>query len=436
MVKSKGNTLIDDEVDIKPGLNSSGIDTSTSKDIMTEITRLESELGQLRQNEKNSMRRAIQLEMELHATRADRDMYKRRFMDAQAKLDQMTTTPFPVGIVECVLPPESHRAIIRLLSGQTFVCAVPPELKLKEGDNVALHQRSMSVIELLPPMVDPSIIAMEMLEKPTETYKDVGGLNDQLVEVREVIELSFNDPEAFKEYNIVPPRGILLYGPPGTGKTLIAKAVAQATHANFLRIAAPELVQKFIGEGARLVREVFKTARENAPAIIFIDEIDAIAAKRMNDVQSGEREVNRTLMQLLSEMDGFAVNDKIRIIAATNRIDILDPAILRPGRFDRLIELPLPNEAARRDILSIHANGIPKGKLDMDELVAKTESFSGADLKSLCTEAAMLALRDRLDGKKRKAVSQNDFLQAIEKIRSKKESDFQRLKVDEHRLYA
>ena len=299
------------------------------------------ELDRLRKQEKLTVRKAIELEMELQSARADRDMFRRRYLDAQAKLEQMTSTPYPVGVVEKVLKGNTERTVVRLLSGQTFVCKYDANLKIKEGDMVALHQRSMAVIEILPPMIDPNVSAMEMLERPAENYSIIGGLNDQLLEIREVIELSFTDPDAFKVFNITPPRGVLLHGSPGTGKTLIAKAVANATNAKFLYLAAPELVQKFIGEGARMVREIFKIARENAPVIIFIDEIDAIAAQRTNESQSGEREVNRTLMQLLAELDGFSLNEQIRIIAATNRIDILDPAILRPGRFDRIIELQI-----------------------------------------------------------------------------------------------
>ena len=294
-----------------------------------------------------------------------------------------------------------------------------PDLQIKEGDIVALHQRSMAIIEVLPQLTDPLVTAMELVDKPTEIYEDIGGLEEQITEIREVIELPLKDPEAFKVFNITPPKGVLLYGPPGTGKTLIAKAVANATNAKFIRLAAPELVQKFIGEGARLVREIFRVARENSPAVIFIDEIDAIAAKRTDEGQSGEREVNRTLMQLLAEMDGFTKNNKIPIIAATNRIDILDPAILRPGRFDRIINLPLPNPLARRSIFQIHMRGLPTYGVNFEELLEKSEGLSGADIHAVCVEAAMFALRDRLKGKNRTKVMQKDFLSAINKVRNK-----------------
>jgi proteasome regulatory subunit len=266
--------------------------------------------------------------------------------------------------------------------------------------------------------------------RPTETYEEVGGLDEQLLEVREAVELPLLNPELFSGFGIIPPSGILLHGPPGTGKTLIAKAVANATNATFISIVASELVQKFIGEGARLVREVFKLARQKAPVIIFIDEIDAIAAKRTEDGQTGEREINRTLMQLLAEMDGFRANNgkniadpalaKVKIIATTNRIDILDPAILRPGRFDRIIELPLPDYDSRLKILNIHSNKMPKYGVKMEEIATLTEGMSGADLKSICNEAAMFAIREKMQGVSRNRILQKDFLAAVQKVKNKK----------------
>lgn len=380
---------------------------------------LQEQISQLKHAERINLRRAIELEMELHSAKADRDLYKKRYLDAQAKLEQLTTTPLPVGSVERIILDNKSRAVVKLISGQTFVCSYAPEMNIKEGDIVALHQRSMAIIEVLPPLADSLVTAMEMIDRPTETYDDIGGLNDQLTEIREVIELAIKDPDAFKIFNIIPPHGVLLYGPPGTGKTLVAKAVANATNAKFIRLAAPELVQKFIGEGARLVREIFKTARENAPVVIFIDEIDAIAAKRTEDSQSGEREVNRTLMQLLAEMDGFTRNCNIPIIAATNRIDILDPAILRPGRFDRIIQLPIPTPDARKNIFEIHCRSIPISQVNLTEIIERSDGLSGADIKSVCTEAAMFALRDRLNGKNRTKVIHKDFMAAIEKVKSK-----------------
>ncbi|HIP34711.1 MAG TPA: AAA family ATPase, partial [Methanothermococcus okinawensis] len=222
----------------------------------------------------------------------------------------------------------------------------------------------------------------------------------------------------FEKVGIEPPKGVLLYGPPGTGKTLLAKAVAHETNATFIKIVGSELVKKFIGEGAKLVKDVFKLAREKAPSIIFIDEIDAIASRRTEALTGGDREVQRTLMQLLAEMDGFDSRGDVKIIAATNRLDILDPAILRPGRFDRIIEIPAPGEEGRLDILKIHTRKMNLSKdVDLTKIAKMTEGFVGADLKAVCTEAGMFAIRNKRDH-----VTMEDFINAVEKIKKKKGS--------------
>ena len=388
-----------------------------------EPRQLTEEIRRLRQMEKLILRKKLAMEMKLQNVIAERDMYKRKYLESQSKLEQLNSNPFPVAVVEKIITEDENRAVVRLISGQMFVCRYDPNLEIHEGDNVALHQRSMSIVEVLPSFIDPNVLAMELMTLPDTTYKHIGGLSQEIMEMREVIELSLNQPEIFQEFNISPPRGVLLYGPPGTGKTLLAKAAANAAHAKFLKLAAPELVQKFIGEGARLVREIFKKAREEeGPVIVFVDEIDAIAARRTAENQSGEREVNRTLMQLLAEMDGFANNHNIRLIAATNRIDILDPAILRPGRFDRILELPLPDEASRQAIFKIHLNKTPKYGIDICQLARRSEEFSGADIKAVCMEASMIALRERLKNTKkpRKRVMQKDLLEAIENFRTKR----------------
>ena len=388
-----------------------------------ETRQLTDEIRRLRQREKLVLRKKLAMEMELQNILADRDMYKRKYYEVHTKLEQLNTNPFPVAVVEKIISDDDNRAVVRLISGQMFVCKYDPNIEIHEGDNVALHQRSMSIVEVLPSFVDSHVSSMELSILPEESYANIGGLSQEILEMREVIELSLTHPEAFEEFHISPPRGVLLYGPPGTGKTLLAKAAANAAHAKFLYLAAPELVQKFIGEGARLVREIFLKAREEqTPVIIFVDEIDAIAAKRTSENQSGEREVNRTLMQLLAEMDGFANNQNIRIIAATNRIDILDPAILRPGRFDRIIELPIPDEDSRKHIFEVHLKKIPKYGINLDELARKSGDFCGADIKAVCMEAAMIALRERLSTtkKSRKRVLQKDLLKAIELFQEKR----------------
>jgi len=277
---------------------------------------------------------------------------------------------------------------------------------------VALNQQTFSIVNVLPSEKDPLVTGMEVEEKPDVSYGQIGGLEEQVVEIKETVELPLKKPELFIEIGIEPPKGVLLYGPPGTGKTLLAKAVAHETNATFIKIVASEFVKKYIGEGARLVRGVFELAKEKAPSIIFIDEIDAIAAKRLKSSTSGDREVQRTLMQLLAEMDGFEGRGDVGIVAATNRPDILDPALLRPGRFDRFIEVPIPNEEGRMEILKIHSKNMSLDEeVDIRMIASLTEGASGADLKAVCTESGMFAIREE-----RTVVTMNDFMDAVDKI--------------------
>jgi proteasome regulatory subunit len=236
-------------------------------------------------------------------------------------------------------------------------------------------------------------------------------LKSQIRELKEVIELPLKSPQLFNKVGIQPPKGVLLYGPSGTGKTILAKAVAASTNATFMEVVGSELVQKFIGEGAKLVKEVFKMAREKAPTIVFIDEIDSIAAERMDIGTSGEREVHRTFTQLLAELDGFEHLGNVKVIGATNRIDILDKAIIRPGRLDRLIEVPLPDHDGRREILKIHSKEMNLDGVDFNKVIKLTEEFSGADIRAVCTEAGYFAIR-----KKRTKIEMDDFLQAVSKV--------------------
>ncbi len=298
-------------------------------------------------------------------------------------------------------------------NNQEVLTETPPQLAdaIEAGDRVAVND-SFGIQTILEGETDARAQAMEIQAKPDVTYADIGGLEDQLREVREAVEQPLLEPEMFERVGIDPPSGVLLYGPPGTGKTMLAKAVANQTDATFIKMAGSELVRKFIGEGSRLVRDLFKLAREREPAIIFIDEIDAIASRRTESKTSGDAEVQRTMMQLLSEMDGFDARGNIRIIAATNRFDMLDSAILRPGRFDRLIEVPEPDYEGRMKILEIHTRGMTVGAdVDFDALAEITEGYSGAELESLSTEAGMFAIRDD-----RTEVVMADFEAAIEKI--------------------
>jgi proteasome regulatory subunit len=257
-----------------------------------------------------------------------------------------------------------------------------------------------------------------VMEKPKLNWKDIGGLDEEKDEIREVIELPLKKPELFKQVGITPPKGILLHGPPGCGKTILAKAVANSTNTTFIEVVGSELVQKFIGEGAKLVKELFQMAKENAPAIIFIDEIDALAAERMDVGTSGEREVQRTFMQLLAEIDGFKSLGDVKIIAATNRLDILDNALLRPGRLDRLVEVGLPNKKTRKEILAIYTKDMNLKGVSINKIVDSTKELSGAELRAICTEAGYFAIRaDRV------FIKQKDFLDAIIKVKQGEEED-------------
>ncbi|MGC8975168.1 MAG: AAA family ATPase, partial [Thermoprotei archaeon] len=274
-----------------------------------------------------------------------------------------------------------------------------------------LNQRGSAVVGILPSLEDPYVRAMEVIERPKVRYGDVGGLKEQIRELREVVELPLKNPDLFREMGIEPPKGVLLYGPPGCGKTLLAKAVAGESNATFISLVASELAQKFVGEGARIVREVFSFARKKAPAIVLIDELDAIGAKRLDVGTSGEREIHRTLTQLLAELDGFEPLDNVKVLATTNRIDILDPALLRPGRFDRLIEVPLPDLQGRLEIFKIHTRNMRIRDVDLESLARLTEGASGADIRAICTEAGFTALRNN-----RSYITMDDFIEAAKKI--------------------
>ncbi len=334
----------------------------------------------------------------------------------QKQLSQIKAPPLLVGTLVEKL--DERRAIVKASSGPSFVVSIEPSIDQKElipGTRVGLHQRTLSIVEVLPFSKDPMVMAMELDERPTVTYEDVGGLKEQLRELREIVELPLTNPELFDQVGIDPPKGVLLFGPPGSGKTLMAKAVAHESNATFIRIIGSEFVQKYIGEGARLVREVFKLAREKAPSILFIDEIDAIGSRRVDLGTTSDREVQRTLMQLLSELDGFSPRGDVKIIAATNRKDILDPALMRPGRFDRHIEIPPPDLESRKEIFQIHTRKMNLGSdVDIEELARLTEGGTGADIKAICTEAGMFAIRER-----RTTVYRMDFLKAADKVLGK-----------------
>ncbi|KAI5820769.1 P-loop containing nucleoside triphosphate hydrolase protein [Pyronema omphalodes] len=288
--------------------------------------------------------------------------------------------------------------------------------KLKPGDLIGVNKDSYLVLDTLPAEYDSRVKAMEVDEKPTETYTDIGGLDKQIEELVEAVVMPMKQAEMFKKIGIKAPKGALMYGPPGTGKTLLARACAAQTQATFLKLAGPQLVQMFIGDGAKLVRDAFALAKEKAPTIIFIDELDAVGTKRFDSEKSGDREVQRTMLELLNQLDGFSSDDRVKVLAATNRVDVLDPALLRSGRLDRKIEFPLPNEEARASILQIHSRKMTvENDVNWMELARSTDEFGGAMLKAVCVEAGMIALRS---GKTK--VGHEHYVDAISEVQAKK----------------
>lgn len=336
------------------------------------------------------------IEAEKRYAESQKLKFERELRQLKSELERLKTSPLIVGTVMDVL--ENGKLIVRSSTGPQFVVGLSKfirESELEAGIQVAMNQQTLAVIGVLPASRSHLIRGVEVIESPEVEYSQIGGLDDQIRELREAVELPLTKPGAFEKIGIDPPNGVLLYGPPGTGKTMLAKAVAHHTSANFLRVVGSELVQKYIGEGSRMVRELFKLAKDKSPSIIFIDELDSIAAKRYDGATAGDREVQRTLMQLLAEMDGFNPRGDVRLLAATNRLDILDSAMLRPGRFDRFIEVPLPNEAARKNILMIHTRNMALSHdIDFVKLAKITEGSSGSELKAIATEAGMFAIRN------------------------------------------
>jgi proteasome regulatory subunit len=370
-------------------------------------------LDRLRQLEERNLRlreEAKRIETEKRWVENQKIRYEREVQKLRAEIERLKNTPLIVGTIIDII--EGDKVIIKSSTGPKFVVSKSQFIgEVEPGTQVALNQQSLSVVEVLPSPKDPMVYGMEIIDKPGVGYEDIGGLDPQIEELKETVELPLIHPEKFERIGIDPPKGVLLFGLPGTGKTLLAKAVAKRTNATFIRIVGSELVQKYIGEGARLVREIFKMAREKAPSIVFIDELDAIGAKRLENATSGDREVQRTLMQLLSEMDGFHPRGDVKIIGATNRPDILDPALVRPGRFDRIIVIPMPNVTARKKIFEIHTRKMNLSDVDFEKLASLTENASGADIKAITTEAGMFAIRADRD-----SVTMEDFILAIRKI--------------------
>ena len=366
-------------------------------------------------------RRIRALETERQMLEVQRNKLEEERDNLKLELQKLRQPPLFTGTIQEVL--ENGKAIVKSSTGPSFVVVIDssiPQGLLTPNTRVALHQRNFAILEVLPQSRDPLVRSMEIENKPIETYTDIGGLKKQLLELRETVELPLLQPELFEKVGIEPPKGVLLHGAPGSGKTLMVKAVAHETKATFIRVIGSELVQKYIGEGARLVREVFSFARDQSPSILFIDELDAIGSKRLDIATSGDREVQRTLMQLLSELDGFSPRGDVKIIGATNRVDILDPALLRPGRFDRHIEIPLPNEEEKREIFKIHSRLMNvDSNIDFSYLASESTRSSGADIRAMTQEAGMFAIRE-----KRTSVTFDDFKAAVRKVLSARGDSF------------
>merc|ERR1719188_810130 len=311
-----------------------------------------------------------------------------------------------------------NKVLVKVGQEGKYVVDIDKDIDIEEckpNTRIALRSDSYVLHKILPSKVDPLVQLMRVEKTPDSTYEMVGGLDKQIKEIKEVIELPIKHPEIFEALGIAQPKGVLLYGPPGTGKTLLARAVAHHTECIFIRVSGSELVQKFIGEGSRMVRELFVMAREHAPSIIFMDEIDSIGSTRIESGSGGDSEVQRTMLELLNQLDGFEATKNIKVIMATNRIDILDSALLRPGRIDRKVEFPNPNEDARLQILKIHSRrmNLTRG-INLRKIAEKMGGSSGSEVKGVCTEAGMYALRER-----RVHVTQEDFEMAVAKIMQK-----------------
>lgn len=319
---------------------------------------------------------------------------------------------------------DEERFIVKASSGPRYLVGCRnsvPKHKLKAGVRVSLDMTTLTIMRILPRETDPMVYSMSMEDPAGASFAGIGGLSEQIRELREVVELPLLNPELFLRVGIKPPKGVLLYGPPGTGKTLLARAVAATLDVNFLKVVSSAIVDKYIGESARLIREMFGYAKEHAPTIIFMDEIDAIGGRRFSEGTSADREIQRTLMELLNQMDGFDVNSTTKVIFATNRPDTLDPALMRPGRIDRKIEIPLPNDAARLEILKIHAKPVAKrDELDYEAVVKLTDGCNAADLRNVITEAGMFAIRDD-----RSFLIQEDIVKAARKVMEAKSHESQ-----------
>lgn len=333
------------------------------------------------------------------------------------KVDDIRGNPLEIGSLEEMI--DDQHAVVSISGSEYYVplLSFVDTEQLELGASVILHDRQHAIVGVLEDDTDPLVSVMKVEKAPQESYADIGGLEQQIQEIKEAVEYPLSHPELYEEIGIKPPKGVILYGVPGTGKTLLAKAVANQTSATFLRVVGSELIQKYSGEGPKLVRELFRVAAENSPSIVFIDEIDAIGTKRYDTDSSGQKEIQRTMLELLTQLDGFDSSNDVKVIMATNRIETLDPALIRPGRIDRKIEFPFPDEKTKRTIFDIHTSRMTLADdIDLGEFISSKDEMSGADIKAICTEAGLLALRDR-----RMKVCQADFVKGKENVQYRKD---------------
>ena len=375
----------------------------------TPVAELRKQVNELTQTSQNLLTEKLFLENEIN-------QLKKRISRLDDEIRIMREPPFIVGYIQDLT---DNHAIVRSSIGTVFQVSVNSNIDrdlLKPGTRISMNQDTLTVMDILNDGWDPLVASRGIIEKPDTLYEEIGGMEEQINQLKQSIELPLNKPDSFKKMGLTPPKGVLLTGPPGTGKTMMARALANSTSATFIGLVGSELAQKYIGEGGRLVRELFDLAKQKSPTIIFIDEIDAIGSKRLDSSTSGDREVQRTLMQLLAEMDGFESTSNIKVIAATNRPELLDKALLRPGRLDRIIEIGLPDRDGRLDILQIISNQIPTDKeVNLQQISAQTKGFSGAELKALIMEAGLNAISNNRD-----SISREDIKFALEIVNENK----------------
>ena len=394
--------------------------------VMENAAELDSKEKELTEEEKYLKYKKLQKELELleiqeNYIKEETNNLKMQYARGKQEIKTILGTPLMIGQFTEMI--DENYALVSSSSSNQYCVRVLSTInreELKAGGSIAMHKTTKSVVDILPPEADSTIQMTKITEKPDVTYQDIGGLDVQKQEIREAVELPLTHPELYQQIGIDPPRGVLLYGPPGTGKTMLAKAVANHTTASFIRVCGSEFVQKYLGEGPKMVRDVFRLAKENAPSIVFIDEIDTIGGKRYDSTHGSDREVQRILVELLTQMDGFDTNVQVKVIMATNRPDILDPALMRPGRLDRKIEFPFPDRRQKRLIFQVITNKMNLSEdVDLEEFINRPEKISAADIASICQEAGLLAVR-----KNRYIIISKDFEKAYKNVISKREKNY------------